>query len=119
MAVAIHNASGRAGRGQSAARILFVAVFFAALVASAGLVGYRFVARPIEKPIAPDQTEQYRGVIQLEPDARGQCERLDFDNRSGAMRRHGAMPCSVETAAPARTTGAAGPFRGVRDYFRR
>jgi hypothetical protein len=113
MNTAVRKWNARARTGQSASRVLFVATTFAGLLAGAAMIGYRLVAP--EKPIP---REQYRGVIELAPDERGQCERFEFDNRTGSIRRQGTASCSVETPAPAAATGSSSPFRGVRDYFR-
>ncbi|HLH92550.1 MAG TPA: hypothetical protein VKX28_29325 [Xanthobacteraceae bacterium] len=113
MATAVHKLGARARTGQSASRVLFVLVFFAALLGSAALVGYKLITP--EKPIPRDQ---YRGVVQLAPDERGQCQRFEFDNQTGKMRRQGAGWCSDESLVSPSPNGSFGPLSGVRDYFR-
>ena len=113
MNTAVRKWNARARTGQSASRVLFVATSFAALLASAAMVGYGFITP--EKPIPPGQ---YRGLVQLGPDDHGRCERFEFDNRTGSIRRQGATWCADETPGSSATTGSSGPFRGVRDYFR-
>jgi hypothetical protein len=113
MATAVRKLNARARTGQTASRVLFVTAIFVALLASAAMVGYRLVTP--EKPIP---REQYRGVVQLAPDDQGHCERFDFDNRTGKLRRQGDTMCE-DTSVPVDTSsGPAGPLRGVHDYFR-
>jgi hypothetical protein len=113
MATAVRKWNPRARTDQSASRVLLIAASFAALLVSAAMVGYGLVTP--EKPIP---REQYRGVVQLAPDERGECVRFDFDNRTGKMRRQADTWCRDEPSAPSDTTGSSGPFGGVRDYFR-
>ena len=112
MATAVRNWNARARTGQSASRVLFVTVAFAALLVGAAMVGYKLVTP--EKPIP---REPYRGVVQLAPDERGECARFEFDNRTGKMRRQNETWCD-DTAVRSDTTATPGPFSGVRDYFR-
>jgi hypothetical protein len=113
MATAVRNWNARARTGQSASRVLFVTAIFVALLVSAAMLGYKLVTP--EKPIP---REPYRGVVQLAPDEQGRCQRFDFDNRTGKMRRQADTWCSDETPASSDTTASSGPFRGVSDYFR-
>ena len=113
MAVAVHKLSARARTGQSASRVLLVFIFFAALLGSAALFGYKLI-----KPEKPIPRDQYRGVVQLAPDERGQCQRFDFDNRTGKMRLQGDTWCSDETLISPGPNPSFGPLGGVRDYFR-
>jgi hypothetical protein len=94
-------------------RALFVIALFAALLASAAMFGFKLVTPP--RPIAPDQ---YRGVVQLAPNERGECERFELDNRTGIMRRQGGTWCREAPAAPSDTSRSPGPLGGVHDYFR-
>jgi hypothetical protein len=112
MATAVRNWNARARTGQSVSRVLFVTVTFVALLISAAMLGYKLVTP--EKPIPH---EPYRGVVQLAPDERGQCQRFDFDNRTGRLRPQTDTWCRDEASVPADTHTSPGPFRGVRDYF--
>jgi hypothetical protein len=113
MAATVDKLSVRARTGQSGTRVLLVFVFFAALLGSAALVGYKLI-----KPVKPIPRDQYRGVVQLAPDDRGQCQRFDFDNQTGKMRLQGETLCSDESLISPGPNPSFGPLGGVRDYFR-
>ena len=104
MATAVRKLNARARTGQTASRVLFVTAIFAALLGSAALVGYRLIT-----PVKPVPRDQYRGVVQLAPDDQGRCQRFDFDNRTGKLRRQGDTMCE-ETSVPVDTSsGPGGP----------
>ncbi len=112
MSSAVQRGGAQARSGQSTARIASVATIFCLLLASAWLFGYGYVSRA--KPIPADQ---YYGFAELTLGEKGQCERFEFDNRTGLIRPQGSRKCNSNTV-PSQPTNPVGPLGGVRNYFR-
>jgi hypothetical protein len=93
---------------------VFVSAIFIALLASGLLTGYGLITRA-----KPDPAERYRGLVQYAPNEQGQCERFEFDNRTGFIWPQPATQCEPDAyVPPSHSDEALGPLGGVRDYFR-
>ena len=105
---------GHARTGQSIFRILAVLALFIAVFATALVVGREVITHT--GPATPDM---HRGVVQLEPNQNGRCDKLELDNQSGTMRWKGAERCSeATTAVSGPASGSGERLNGISEHFR-
>lgn len=88
-------------------RLVVLAGLAATTLAGIGAVLLTAPAATVTRP--PGQ----EGTIRLAPDAAKLCQRLGFDNRTGAFRNQGLVPCEAETDT------AVDRMQAVRAWFNR